>query len=83
MTEMLNNLSEHMIVKIRIINRYCREWAKDERRFNESRPCNKFDHELRGMTQAMKAMDIEFEFEYDAEVVEITAITIMGARYEI
>lgn len=83
MEEMLNNLAECMAIKIRIINVYNKGWATDERRFTEHRPANKFDHELTGMTHALKAMGIPFEFEYDADVVEITAVIIMGIRYDI
>ena len=83
MTEMLDNLAERMISKIQVINLYTVEWADNEKRFTESRPLNKFDHELRGMTDAMKAMGIEFEFKYNADVTEITAITIMGKRYKV
>ena len=83
MTEMLNNLAERMITKIRIVNTHRRFWAKDKRRFTESRPFTKIDHELTGMEHALKAMGIPFEYDFDDEVVEITAVTIMGNRYEI
>lgn len=83
MNEMLNNLAKRMTTKIQIINRYNEDWATDERRFAESRPCNRFDHELRGMEHAMRAMDIPFEYDFDDEMVKITAVVIMGNRYEI
>ena len=83
MKEMINNLGKRMVVLLRVVNISCREWAQDERRFTELRPCTKFDHELRGMTMAMKAMGIEFEFDFDENVIEYTAVTIMGTRFEI
>ena len=83
MKEMINNLGKRMVVLLRVVNIGCREWAQDERRFAELRPFTKFDHELRGMTMAMKAMGIEFEFDFDENVIEYTAVTIMGTRFEI
>ena len=83
MTEMINRIGERLITKMSVINLYTKEWAEDERRFNESRKLNKFDHEFRGMTDMLKTMGIDFEIEYNEAVTEMTAITIMGKRFEV
>lgn len=83
MNEMINNLGGRIVTLLRVINIDRREWSQDERRFTESRPCTRFDHELRGMTMAMKAMGIEFEFDFDENVIEYTAISIMGRRFDV
>lgn len=83
MNEMINNVADRMITKMKVINTYDKEWATDERRFTESRPCNKFDHELRGMVHALQAMDIDFEFHWNDDVTQYTAITIMGKRFDV
>lgn len=83
MNTMIENLGKRMVVKAKMVNHYAKAWSVDERRFNESRELNKFDHELRGMIQAIEAMDMEFSMEYDANVVEITAIVIMGYRFNV
>lgn len=81
MEKMINDLAERMLVKARVINMYARKWAVDERRFTESREQNKFDHEFSGMIQAVKAMGIALDIEYDENVVEMTAIIIMGKKF--
>lgn len=83
MNEMINKIADSMLTKMRVINIYCKKWAADEKRFTESRPLNKFDHELRGMVQMLKAMDIDLEFYWDDDAIEFTAITIMDKRFEI
>lgn len=82
MKEMINNIGERLIHKMRVINICTREFANDERRFSEPRKLNKFDHEFRGMLDILKTMGIEFEIEYNDDVTEMTAITIMGQRFE-
>lgn len=71
MNTMIKNLGERMITLIRVVN-LC----------GISNP-NKLSNELNGMCMALKAMDIEFEFEFNDEVTEYTAITIMGIRFEV
>lgn len=83
MNEMIQNLGNRMVALMRVINIENRNWSEDERRFTETRPSNKFDHELHGMTMALQAMGIEFGFEFDGEVIEYTAITLMGTRFEV
>ena len=72
MNTMINNLADRMVTLMRVINID-----------GISGEGNKFKHELRGMTMALQAMDIEFEFDFNSEVTEYTAITIMGKRFEV
>ena len=81
MEKMINDLAERMLVKARVINMYERKWSTDERRFTKSRELNKFDHEFSGMIQAIKAMGITIDIEYDENVVEMTAINLMGKKF--
>ena len=81
MEKMINDLAERMLVKARVINMYARKWSTDERRFTESRELNKFDHEFSGMIQAIKAMGITIDIEYDEKVIEMTAINLMGKKF--
>ena len=48
MKEMIKNIGNAIIVRMRVCNISMGEWYKSERRFTESRPLNKFDWELRG-----------------------------------
>lgn len=50
-------------------------------RYENKRECP-FYSELAGMKQALKAMGIEFSFEYNEEYM-ITAVTVMGQRVEV
>lgn len=71
MNTMINNLGERMIILMRVVNLY-----------GISNP-NKLSNELHGMTMALQAMEIGFEFEYNNEVTEYAAVTIMGIRFEV
>lgn len=44
---------------------------------------NALANELHGMTVALHAMGIEYEFDYNKDATEYTAVTIMGKRFEI
>ena len=70
MTKMIENLGNRMITLMRVVNIY-------------GLSNNKLADELNGMTMALNAMEIEFEFDYSDDVTEYTAITIMGKRFEI
>lgn len=70
MTKMIENLGNRMITLMRVVNIY-------------GLSNNKLADELNGMTMALNAMEIEFEFDYNDDVTEYTAITIMGKRFEI
>ena len=48
-------------------------------RYENKRECH-FYSELKGMELALKAMNIEYDFEYDEETYMITAVTVMGQR---
>ena len=83
MKEMMNNIAKRMITKIRVVNLYTKDWSQDERRFTQSRKCNKFDFELSGMFQTLEAAGIPYDIEYTPDVTEITAIILMGTRYSV
>lgn len=83
MKEMIKNIGNVIIVRMRVCNIRMREWSEDERRFTESRPLNKFDWELSGMLQALKHMGIEFEIDYNDCVTQYTGIEIMGIKFEV
>lgn len=83
MKEMIKNIGNAIIVRMRVCNICMREWSEDERRFTESRPLNKFDWELSGMLQALKHMGIEFEIDYNDRVTQYTGIEIMGIKFEV
>ena len=70
---MINNLADRMITLMRVIN--IDGFHSDDNR--------KFRNELNGMIMALKAMEIEFDFDYNKEVTEYTAIIIMGTRFEV
>ena len=83
MKEMIMNLGNRMVVLARVCNIDKREWATKEERFTQTRPSNKFDYEFEGMVMALKAMDIDYDFEWDNDVVCMTSITIMGIKFDI
>ena len=51
-------------------------------RYENKRECP-FYSELKGMELALKAMNIEYDFEYDDETYMIAAVTVMGQRVEV
>lgn len=83
MKEMIKNIGNAIIVRMRVCNISMGEWYEDERRFTESRPLNKFDWELSGMLQALKHMGIEYEVNYNDDVTQYTGVTVMGIRFEV
>lgn len=78
MNEMITKIAERMITKMRIINTE----VKDGRYANNMRKFPIYS-EFIGMTQLLKTMDIDFEIEYDETVTDMTAIVIMGKRFEV
>ena len=78
MKEMINNIGERMVTKMRIINMAKRdgEYSSNFRKFP-------IYSEWVGMTQLLKAMEIDFEIDFDEAVTYMTAITIMGTRFEV
>ena len=83
MKEMIKNIGNAIIVRMRVCNISMGEWYKSERRFTESRPLNKFDWELSGMLQALKHMGIEYEVNYNDSTTQYTGIEIMGIKFEV
>ena len=81
MTTMINNIGERMVVKARVVNQFMKDWLEGKEEGNLRR--NPFYSEFRGMTEMLKAMEIEFDIEYDEDVVSMTAITIMGKKFEV
>lgn len=83
MNEMIKNIGNAIVVRMRVCNISMREWYEGEKRFTESRPLNRFDFELSGMLQALKHMGIEYEVDYNEDVTQYTSVTIMGTRFEV
>lgn len=80
MTEMIKNLGEALVIKMRVVNMVKRN---NEYIFDNNIRTNPFYSEFTGMLQALKAMNIECEVDYNKDVTEMTAITIMGIRFEV
>ena len=83
MKEMIKNIGNAIIVRMRVCNISMGEWYEDERRFTENGPLNKFDWELSGMLQALKHMDIGYEVNYNGSVTQYAGIEIMGIKFEV
>lgn len=70
MNKMINNLGNTMITQMRVVNLY-------------GLSGNKLSNELYGMTQVIKAMGIELEFDFNNEVTEYTAVTLNGITFNV
>jgi hypothetical protein len=81
MNAMINNIGERLVVKARVVNDFMESWLAGKEEGNLRR--NPFYSELQGMLQMLKAMDIDFSIEYDNEVVKMTAIVVMGKKFEV
>lgn len=69
--EMKKEIAKVMMTKVRLFNQF-----KDKEEYkNNKRKCP-FYSELVGMEQMLKIMGIEFEYTFDLETYDITAITI-------
>jgi len=79
MGNMINNIGERIVTKARIVNDFMESWVAGNEEGNLRR--NPFYSELQGMFQLLKAMDIDFDIEYDKDVVKMTAIIIMGKTF--
>ena len=79
MKEMINNIGETMVIKMRIVNT-----VKKSGEYSDNlRKCPIYS-ELYGMIQTLKCMEIDFDIEWNSENLdEMTAITIMGNRFEV
>lgn len=78
MNEMINKIGERLVNKGKLVNRYLQSCEADENKRK-----NPFYSEFQGMLQLLKAMDMDYEIEWDAEVKLMTAITVMGKQFEI
>ena len=79
MNEMIKNIGERMTTKARLVNDFMASWLEGNEEGNLRR--NPFYSEFQGMCQLLKAMDIDFNIEYDNEVTSMAAITIMGKTF--
>lgn len=70
MNQMIENLGNRMVRKMAVVNIYGIKG-------------NKFAIELKGMCQALDALGIDYEFDFNEEVTQYTAITIDGKRFAI
>lgn len=79
MKEMIKNIGETAVIKMRIINRV----KKDGEYTDNIRKCPTYS-EFYGMIQTLKCMDIDFDIEWNKnDLDEMTAITIMGLKFEV
>ena len=77
-TEMINNIGDRLTTKMRVVNLY-----KESGEFADNfRKCP-FYSEFVGMTQMLKTLGIEFEIDWDVNVSKMTAVTVMGKRFEV
>ena len=70
MTNMVNDLAERMVILMRVVN-------------ISGLSGNKLSHELNGMVMAVKAIGIDYEFEFNSDVTQYTALILNGNRYEV
>lgn len=80
MAEMIRNIGSVLVIKMRVVNMVKRN---NEYTFDNNIRTNPYYSEFAGMTQLLKAMDIEYEIDWNEDVTQMTAITIMGIRFEV
>lgn len=68
--EMINNLGERMVTLMRVVN-------------IEGLSGNKLAYELNGMVMALKAMNIDYDFDFNNEVTQYTAVIINNIRFDV
>ena len=68
-----------MVIKMRVVNMV----KENNDYFNSNIRTNPFYSEFVGMTQLLITMEIDFEIEWNEDVTQMTAITIMGTRFEV
>ena len=79
MKTMIKNVGETAVIKMRIINRV----KKDGEYTDNLRKCPTYS-EFYGMIQTLKCMDIDYDIEWNPKNLdEMTAIVIMGNRFEV
>ena len=81
MNKMINNIGNRMVTKARLVNDFMASWLEGKEEGNLRR--NPFYSEFQGMCQLIKAMEMDFDIEYDEKVVRMTAIVIMGKKFEV
>ncbi|MDD6484010.1 MAG: hypothetical protein PUF72_05485 [Clostridiales bacterium] len=77
MNDMIERIGERLVAKMRIVNN---KRIMDS--FENKRYCPAYS-EFNGMLQILKTMNIDYDIDYDDEVTEMTAITIMGHRFKV
>lgn len=75
MNEAMRDVAQAMANKIKIARLYIGK-------YENKRQCP-FHSEWKGMELALKAMGIPFDYEFDDETYEITAVTVMDQRVEL
>ena len=82
MREIIEKLGNRMVTLIRVVNINRRDYELGNVRFY--RLLTKYDHELEGMTMAIEAMGLDYNFEYDKYMSDvITAVIIEGMRFNV
>lgn len=74
MKENFQKMADRMANKIAVANIYVKT-------YENKRECP-FYSEWKGMEQALKAMGIDFEYDFNDDI-EIVAVTVMGQRAEV
>lgn len=76
--EMITNIGDRLVTKMRVVNIYKAggEYADNFRK------CP-FYSEFVGMTQMLKTLGIDFDIDWDASVTQMTAVTVMGKRFDV
>lgn len=77
-TEMINNIGDRLVAKMRVVNLY----KKKGEYAGNFRKCP-FYSEFVGMTQMLKTLGIDFDIDWDANVTQMTAVTVMGKRFDV
>lgn len=75
MNEAMKNMAKAMANKIKIARLYIGK-------YENKRQCP-FHSEWKGMELALKAMGIPFDYEFDDDTYEITAVIVAGQRAEL
>lgn len=78
MTTTINTkeVAKRLMIKTRLANMFADQYPNNCRE-------NPFYSEREGIEEMLKMMGIDFEYEWDEEVLNITAVTVMGDRVEI
>ena len=75
MSEAMRDMAQAMANKIKIARLYTGK-------YENKRQCP-FHSEWKGMELALKAMGIPFDYEFDDDTYEITAVIVAGQRAEL